>query len=470
MAQPCSEGNLGYRTFQINLSSSALVFSTVEFIFWFLPLSLLVFSLAKSKVSKYFIISVVSLTFIALGDVTSAIILLLAIPTALFLIYRKLNKFAILVLAPLLIFKYNSGFGFFPENPFAGLLLPLGISFFSFQLYSLVRDGAFEREVPFSLTILFKVSAYALFFPQLIAGPILRFKEFKDQRLERIKWNLGSKLFCFGLFKKVFLADNLAVVADRVYGTDVSVLSMPVMWLGAVAYHFQIYFDFCGYSEMAIGLALLFGVRLPRNFKFPYSASSMTDFWRRWHITLSRFFRDYLYIPLGGNRRGKWFTYRNLIIVFLITGAWHGSTANFIIWGMLHGLMLIIERLASRAKIIRGISNNKVLGLLYVNFAACMFWVPFRSHNLEDTLARLQLMFSPVQLARIHQIFDFTYPLHAVVLIIAILFSGRAWFNFIGVKGSIFTWRSSVSALAAFSISVLFIVAGSYSPFIYFRF
>lgn len=448
-----------------------MVFSTVEFIFVFLPLALIVYQFAKSLTAKYAIISVVSLMFIALGDLTAATILLLAIPTALFLIYTNLNWLAFLVLMPLFVYKYNGGFGLFPENPFSGLILPLGISFFSFQLYSLVRDWQNERDkVPLTSKVVLKVSAYTLFFPQLIAGPILRFNEFRGQRLENIKWNLGVKLFCFGLFKKVVIADNLGLAADRIYSTDVSILSMPLMWLGAVSYHFQIYFDFCGYSEMAIGLGLLFGVRLPRNFKFPYSATSMTDFWRRWHITLSRFFRDYVYIPLGGNRGTPSATIRNLFIVFLITGAWHGATLNFIAWGVLHGTFLMVERLTRSKSDPQSSPGKRILGVFYVNFFVCLFWVPFRSENLDDAISRIGLMFNLDKWVNLAQLSDFASPLTVLTLAVATIFSSRYSLSLINRRHSIYMWQASVYASISMLIAMLFIIAGSYSPFIYFRF
>lgn len=432
---------------------------------------MVLYTFARTLAVKYAIISCISLVFISLGDHTAALILLLAIPTALLLIFTNLNRLAFLVLLPLFIYKYNGGFGLFPENPFSGLALPLGISFFSFQLYSLVTDWRNEEEkIPFTKMVVLKVSAYSLFFPQLIAGPILRFNEFKRQQLKNIKWNLGVKLFCFGLFKKVVIADNLALVADRIYSTDVSILSMPLMWLGAISYHFQIYFDFCGYSEMAIGLALLFGVRLPRNFRFPYSANSITDFWRRWHITLSRFFKNYVYIPLGGNRGTSQKTYRNLFIVFLITGAWHGATLNFIVWGMLHGTILIIERLISFKSNPKIYSTRQNIGFLYVNFLVCLFWVPFRSENLNDALERIGLMFNLDRWISVSQMYDFVSPLKLLIFLIAVIFSSRYFLGFISRKCSLFEWQTSVHASIAMVIATLFIVAGSYSPFIYFRF
>jgi alginate O-acetyltransferase complex protein AlgI len=453
-----------------------VVFSSIEFIFYFLPLALALFLPARNINLKYGIIVVLSALFLAFGDMLAAAVMALTLLTAMVIIQFRLRHFSLAVLLPLLLFKYNTAFGLLPENPMAGIALPLGISFYSFHIYSMVRDywdGRFEFQHKGVLKFNpLKLAAYVSFFPQLIAGPILRYKDFHNQPLNHRRLELGATLFFLGLFKKAVIADSFALVADRVYATSPDILSAPHQWIGALAYHLQIFFDFCGYSEMAIGLGVMFAIRLPRNFKFPYSARSFTDFWRRWHITLSRFFRDYVYIPLGGNRAGGFNTYRNLLIVFLVTGAWHGNTANFIVWGLLHGGMLIAERLApsSNRGAVGGFLASPVVRFFYVNILVMLFWVPFRAPTMEETVLRWQTMFTAPDLTKLGQIWDFVDPIHIVLLPIACLLAVPSWLTNFGRRNFLFTRTGTAVGIALFLVSLIFIVGRGYSPFIYFRF
>src|SRR5262249_31216673 len=226
--------------------------------------------------------------------------------------------------------------------------LPIGISFFTFQAISYVADIYTGRIVPVRRFIDFL--AYHLLFPQLIAGPIVRYveieKELYDRRGSLGDFADGLHRCCLGLGKKLILADIMGVVADSVFSLPTNELTTGVAWFGALAYTLQIYFDFSGYSDMAIGLGRMLGFRFPENFNQPYRSQSITEFWRRWHMTLSRWFRDYLYIPLGGNRAGPIRTYANLLIVFVLCGLWHGAAYTFLLWGLFHGALLVIERLA----------------------------------------------------------------------------------------------------------------------------
>jgi alginate O-acetyltransferase complex protein AlgI len=235
-----------------------------------------------------------------------------------------------------------------------GIVLPLGISFFTFQQMSMLWDV--YRDEPEELPRFGQTALYISFFPQLIAGPIVRYHDIIDQirnRSEKLDLFVsGIRKFIIGLFKKMVIANTCAAIADSIFIQDVEMISIGMTWLAAVAYAFQIYFDFSGYSDMAIGLGRMFGFRILENFNFPYIARSIQDFWRRWHISLSTWFRDYLYIPLGGNRGGRLRTYVNLFIVFFLTGLWHGATWSFVFWGLFHGLFLVIERLGF-AKILK---------------------------------------------------------------------------------------------------------------------
>src|SRR5262249_42960250 len=243
---------------------------------------------------------------------------------------------------------------------------------------------------------------YIAMFPQLVAGPIVRYHEISEQlgesRAGRRFADLadGFPRFALGLAKKVVVADSVAPIADAVFGAPADRLDWSTAWIGVLAYTVQIYFDFSGYSDMAIGLARMFGLRLPENFHRPYSAVSITDFWRRWHMSLSRWFRDYLYIPLGGNRHGNASTYRNLVIVFLLCGLWHGAAWTFVLWGAYYGLLLVIERLGFGRALAKAPSPRQQACCL---LAVALGWVLFRSNSLEqgiDMLARMFVLVRPV--------------------------------------------------------------------------
>ena len=227
------------------------------------------------------------------------------------------------------------------------IVLPIGISFYTFQIMSYIID-LYKKDIKVQKNIL-NLALYISFFPQLIAGPIVKYHDIAEQLKERIitieKFATGIKRFVYGLSKKVILANSLAYIADYIFNTNINFINMPIAWLGAICYMLQIYFDFSGYSDMAIGLGKMFGFEYMENFNLPYISKSITEFWRRWHISLSTWFKEYLYIPLGGNRKGKLRTYINLGIVFFATGFWHGAAWNFIAWGLYNGFFLIIEKI-----------------------------------------------------------------------------------------------------------------------------
>ena len=284
----------------------------------------------------------------------------------------------------------------FPEIHVA---LPLGISFFTFQLISYVADVArgsvkAERDP-------IKFAAYILMFPHLIAGPIVRYADIRDEmhadRRRTTRMGLGIQYFIVGLCQKVLIANVVAPVADYAFGASPAGLDAAASWLGAVAYALQIYFDFCGYSNMAIGLAFMLGFTYPKNFDYPYAARSITDFWRRWHISLSSWFRDYVYIPLGGNRHGLAQTVRNLLIVFFLTGLWHGAAWSFIVWGLYHGAFLMLERFGLGRFLDK---TPRVFGHAYALLVVLVGWVFFRADGLHRALEYLAGMFAPGALWR----------------------------------------------------------------------
>jgi alginate O-acetyltransferase complex protein AlgI len=274
------------------------------------------------------------------------------------------------------------------------VLLPIGISFFTFQKLSYIIDvyqgksRALENALDFAL--------YIAMFPQLIAGPIVRFSHIRSQLKQRQEsWNdffNGALRFCWGLAKKVIIANSCSQITDLIFGLAPQLLDTKTAWLGAIAYTLQIYFDFSAYSDMAIGLGMLFGFSFPENFNRPYSAACITDFWRRWHITLSRWFKDYLYIPLGGNRRGAMRACLNTAVVCILCGLWHGANWTFLIWGIYHGVFLIIERVTG----VRDLPLEKhfVIRRLVTLIIVVVGWVIFRAESLSQAIGFLGAMFT----------------------------------------------------------------------------
>lgn len=368
-----------------------------------------------------------------------------------------------------------------PVIDLARIALPIGVSFFTFHAMSYVFDVASGRAK--HLKSLSEYALYILFFPQLIAGPIVRFQTIEGQirarAFDRDLFLYGVQRFAHGLCKKVLIADPAGAIADAVFGAPAADLSAPQAWAGALAYTVQIYFDFSGYTDMAIGLAAMFGFRFPENFARPYSATSISDFWRRWHISLSSWFRDYLYIPLGGSKGGVNKTYRNLLIVFLLTGLWHGAAWTFVIWGLYHGLLVLAERAlgirdtgdaAGRARNLPEIMLRRgvTFGLVLVG------WVLFRAHGLDNALHFIHAMFTPD--FRIHAAAlageISTYGLFVVVLgacVVLLPPDFRGWTLYTASDG----WLKAASTLAlaiAFIGALSTIWSGAFSPFLYFQF
>lgn len=359
--------------------------------------------------------------------------------------------------------------------PWAETLLPIGVSFITFQKISYAVDvyrghiAAEKNPLDFFL--------YVVFFPQLNAGPIVRFGQIRDQLKRRAEtWDHfyhGALRFIWGLAKMIIIANACAQMADAVFGLPPELLDTKTAWLGAVAYTLQIYFDFSAYTDMAIGLGLLFGFRLPENFRRPYSALSVTDFWRRWHITLSTWFRDYLYIPLGGNRRGGLRTYVNLTLVFVLCGIWHGANWTFLAWGMYHGLLLVAERFSG----IRNWPEDRlpVVRRLVTAVLVTLGWVVFRSDTFGQALHFLTVMFSasdlpmPYEVIRVLNYRNITF----MALAFAVFFLPRQY----SVIGALTIEKRRVPLLAGI-VFIFFmlpycaalVVEHSSVPFIYFKF
>lgn len=386
----------------------------------------------------------------------------------LLLVYFKYSNFFIFEVNHLLSF---TGMG---NLKWTKVILPIGISFFTFHEISYIVDVYRHKREAFTSFV--DYALYIAMFPQLIAGPIVRFHEISEQikyRTETIEeFYKGVVRFCWGLSKKVILANQVAEIADAVFSMNLNSLDMKTAWLGIVAYTLQIYLDFSAYSDMAIGLGQMFGLRLPENFNRPYSAVSITDFWRRWHITLSNFFRDYVYIPLGGNRLSSARTYLNLAGVFILCGLWHGANWTFLIWGIYHGGLLILERVTG----LRNTRDNLSALRRFVTIVLVMIgWVLFRSRNLDQASAFLKTMFMPVSKSAPFLINNpynnrnlFFLVIAMVVFFLPVNFSGAGVF----LRGNSFvamTWRLCILLMLMF-YSVSFLASGSFNPFIYFQF
>ncbi|MAT14075.1 MAG: membrane-bound O-acyltransferase family protein, partial [Planctomyces sp.] len=345
--------------------------------------------------------------------------------------------------------------------------LLLGISFFTFQAISYLVD-VYRREVVAQKNPA-RLALYISLFPQLIAGPIVRYQEI-DAELAEPRYNLrersrGFQRFILGLAKKVLIADTLGRTADTIFGMEPESLSTSVAWLGLGCYSLQILYDFAGYSDMAIGLGLVFGFRFPENFLGPYRADSMREFWRRWHQTLSRWFRDYVYIPLGGNRGRRGRTAINLLTVFALCGLWHGAAWNFLLWGLYHGFFLAAERVP------RGNWNcPRPLRHCYVLFVVMLGWVLFRSPSLDYAFAYYQQLIPGYASAGPNgELALYSYPLLWIMLFAGIV-------GLLPWGGWLAPWRRSLPGLAEalavllLLLTLLFVASSTYSPFIYFRF
>ena len=477
-----------------------MVFSSPEFLFYFLPAFLLIYFLLPQK---NLILLAFSMFFYAWGE---GIYLLLIIASglvnwaiALWLTQSSPQRArwilaggVALNLAGLFVFKY---FAFFVSSvnavfaglklPVPGIHLPIGISFFTFHAICYLVDvyrGDFQAERrPVNVLL------YIAMFPQLIAGPIVRFGTVRKEIHERIvtlqKFALGLKFFILGLGQKVLIANTLAVPVDAIYKIPSGNLDAPMAWLAAVGYGLQIYFDFAGYSNMAIGLGLMIGIYFPLNFNYPYISQSITEFWRRWHITLSTWFRDYLYIPLGGNRQGDFRTYLNLMIVFLLCGLWHGASSTFIVWGFYHGFFLVIERLGLHNRLSR---IGAEFRHFYVLLVVTIGWVFFRANDFPQALSHLTAMAGLGSGDGIaHHVWLYLHPDVALALLVGAIgstpylsrlgqrileYSGKSLGARTDVLPAASGWITVAALYAVFALSTVSIAGGNYNPFIYFRF
>lgn len=385
----------------------------------------------------------------------------------------------LLNLGMLFIFKYLnftseiicSVFG--KNSPIPQIALPIGISFFTFQAMSYVLDIYRERG-KVQKNIL-NVGLYIAFFPQLIAGPIVRYEtvaeEIKHRKETADDFFEGFTRFVIGLGKKVLIANNVAIVADNAFGSVAAgPIATPTAWLGAIAYTLQIFFDFCGYSDMAIGLGKMFGFHFLENFNYPYISKSITEFWRRWHMSLGSWFRDYVYIPLGGSRKSKKRTVFNLFVVWLLTGIWHGANWTFILWGLMYFVLLTIEKISGPTK-----KGGRLLNLfkwLYTMLFVIIGWVIFRSESITSAIQYLGYMFGVNNQSAPLAPFFAMLSQSAIVMLIGIVCSTPIFYIYGKcIKENVFTNVLYALMIAAiFVLSVSSLVSSSYNPFIYFNF
>lgn len=464
-----------------------MLFSSMLFLWGFLPLLLILYFVAPQKV-KNWILLLASLVFYAWGEPKYIILMLLMVlVNYLFarLIHWKNNKWFLVlcIVVNLGLLGYFKYFNFAVQtiNRLAGtgiletrdIALPLGISFYTFQVLSYVID-VYRKEINVQKNF-FKLLLYVSFFPQLIAGPIVRYKDIEEQIDHRTvteeKLAYGVKRFIYGLAKKVILSNTLAYYADTIMDGPFSQMSAGVLWVGALLYTFQIYYDFSGYSDMAIGLGSMFGFDFNENFRYPYISKSIQEFWRRWHISLSTWFREYVYIPLGGNRKGKMRTYLNLLIVFFLTGLWHGASFSFILWGLYHGFFLLIERMFLGKRL----ENNriKIINHLYLWIVVPIGWVFFRLNSITNALSYIKGMFS--YSAGTMGLADVVGLKMLLVLVIAFLLCGIVQKIFPKMERILYN-RTNVGAVEIviqvllFAYCIILLASDTYNPFIYFRF
>jgi len=482
-----------------------MLFSSPVFLFLFLPIVLLLYFLIWRKLRNYLLL-VASLVFFAWGGVSYTALLLISITFNYFFglgIGKKpgsrtsRNYLAAGVIVNVLflgVFKYadfvvdnlnflSSILRFKPLGD-PGLVLPVGISFYTFHslsyLIDVYRKVAVTQKNPFNLGL------YIAFFPQLIAGPILRYHDIapqiKARTINSVSFSYGIRRFIIGLGKKVLLANNMGFVADTVFGTPVNQLNGTLAWLGIITYALQIYFDFSGYSDMAIGLGKMFGFTFMENFNYPYISRSIKEFVRRWHFSISTWFRDYLYLPLGGNRVSKYRIYFNLILVFFITGLWHGASWTFVIWGFIHGTFLIIER----------ITENRFPGSLwrpfqhvYTVFIVLMAWVLFRADTISYAWSYYGVLFGHATANPDMMIFSkfinkefYIFFIISILSATGLIVKAHSYLNekIENLKSHSVLFVESyhviqyIFLIGIFIACSVYLITSTYNPFIYYRF
>lgn len=473
-----------------------MVFSSLTFLFLFLPFCLSAYFLITKKyvmVRKY-VLTFFSILFYASGEPVY-VFLIVASVSATYFLSRQIEKrntfvFAlsvILILLPLVVFKY-SNFIIDNINRFSSfsisnvrLTMPIGISFYTFQILTYVIDlynGKVRRQGNIVLLTL-----YIFFFPQLIAGPIVKYSDIEyalgtlNEDWDKIKEGAGR--FLIGLAKKVIFANRIGYIVEQIMSTEFDRVSTTVMWLASIAFTIQLYFDFSGYSDMAIGLGKIFGFDFKENFKSPYHSLSVSDFWRKWHISMGSFFREYIYIPLGGSKKGKIRWMVNILLVWTATGLWHGANWNFVAWGLYYAVLLMAEKLFL-GDLLRKIPDW--LAWIYTFFVTVIGWTLFmwETNSLRYMLSRLSRLFSQDDVVFPFSVSALGLNANMIYLLIGLLITmpvGKAIFAYIGriinpntLDNPIFAILHDALMVALFVVCIIFLVGETFNPFIYFRF
>lgn len=467
-----------------------MVFSSLTFLFVFLPIILIVYYLSPKKFRNA-ILFIGSLIFYAWGEPIYITIMLFStvfdyVNGLLIKKYKEekqIKRTRIVLISSIVVnlgilcfFKYTN---FFIENirnifniniQLLNIILPIGISFYTFQTMSYTID-VYLGKVEAQKNII-DFGAYVTFFPQLIAGPIIKYRDInvqlKDRKETVDNFSYGINRLCKGLFKKVILANNIGILWNQIIGQPISEIPVLTAWFGAFCFSMQIYFDFSGYSDMAIGLGRMFGFHFPENFDHPYTSKSITEFWRRWHISLGTWFKEYVYIPLGGSKKGKKRLVINLLIVWSLTGLWHGASWNFVIWGLYFGILLIIEKLIL-AKYLEKMPS--IFRHSYTMFFVVISWVIFAFEDMTNVCTYLKAMFGMNNTVLVNSELLYMISTHAVLIIMCILAS-TTFMNKINLNKdkNWYVIIRNLGCMVMFFISVCFLIGSTYNPFLYFRF
>ena len=463
-----------------------MVFTSITFLYYFLPIVLLIYFITPYKYRNG-VLLLSSLIFYFYGEPKYILLMIFEVLLAYFsmLIVSKSNNKLLYILTIIIhtlllcIFKYLN---FFTSNinsifninlPLSNIILPIGISFYTFQIISYEID-VYKKRVNVQKNLL-KLATYIFMFPQLIAGPIVRYSDIEHE-LDKRKhsfdnFSYGVERFMIGLFKKVLIANTLGELSNiLITSTDISIL---LYWIFAVSYMLQIYFDFSGYSDIAIGIGRIFGFHFLENFNYPYMATSITDFWRRWHISLSSWFRDYIYIPLGGNRKGVKKQIRNILIVWLLTGLWHGANYTFIVWGLLFGIMLIIEKFIL-SKYLK--NTPYIIKRIYTLFIVLISFVIFRADNINEAFNIIKGLFGFNTKVFSNSFTIYYLKSYFIILLLGIILSTPLLSNIItrlrknNVLNKIINLFEPLLIILILVLVTACLIDNSYNPFLYFRF
>lgn len=463
-----------------------MVFASITFLYYFLPVFLILYFVVPKKY-KNLVLLLFSLIFYFYGEPKYILLMLIEVLFAYFMtlsLEKNKSKSLLIVVVSfhlllLCIFKYfnfiisNINSIFSSNITLLNIVLPIGISFYTFQIISYEVD-VYRGKVKASKNLI-EFMTYVFLFPQLIAGPIVRYesvnKELKSRKVTFDDFSSGVNRFVIGLFKKVVIANNIGELCNILVGsTEVSVL---LYWVLGIGYMLQIYFDFSGYSDIAIGIGKMIGFKFPENFNYPYIADSVTNFWRRWHMTLSSWFKDYVYIPLGGNRVSTLKHIRNIFIVWMLTGLWHGASWNFIIWGLYFGIILIIEKYFLN-KVLEKLP--KAIRIIYTSFVVMISFIIFSSEDLGSALTIIKGLFSFKSLSLSNNFILYYVKSYGFILIMGIIFSTPLIKNIIEKLRSKKILNNIINIIEVIVIVLILLVVtsmlidSSYNPFLYFRF